>query len=104
MPIDKIMTPNIAANAYAKNLGIGNNVVSGAKDGVKFSDFLETKAQGVISTIKESEKVSAMAIKGEADMVAVVQAATNAELALQSVVALRDRMISAYQDIMRMPI
>ena len=48
--------------------------------------------------------MSAMAVTGEADITDVVQAVTSAELTLQTVVAVRDRMISAYQEIMRMPI
>ena len=39
---------------------------------------------------------------GKAELVDVVTAVANAETTLETVVALRDRMISAYQDIMRM--
>jgi flagellar hook-basal body complex protein FliE len=48
--------------------------------------------------------MSAKAVTGEADIVDVVQAVGNAEITLQTVVAVRDRVISAYQEIMRMPI
>jgi len=34
----------------------------------------------------------------------VVTAVTNAEVTLQTVVAVRDKVISAYQDILRMPV
>jgi len=48
--------------------------------------------------------MSAQAVTGEADLTDVVAAITSAELTLQTVVAVRDRLISAYQEIMRMPI
>ena len=48
--------------------------------------------------------MSAAAIQNKADLTEVVTAITNAEVTLQTVVAVRDRMISAYQQIMRMPI
>jgi flagellar hook-basal body complex protein FliE len=48
--------------------------------------------------------MSAKAVTGEADLTDVVTAVTNAELTLQTVVSVRDRLISAYQEIMRMPI
>jgi flagellar hook-basal body complex protein FliE len=40
----------------------------------------------------------------EAELTDVVTAVSNAELTLQTVVTIRDRVIQAYQDIIRMPI
>jgi flagellar hook-basal body complex protein FliE len=40
----------------------------------------------------------------EADLTEVVQAVTSAEVTLQTVVSIRDRLVSAFQEIMRMPI
>ncbi|MCB1563084.1 MAG: flagellar hook-basal body complex protein FliE [Alphaproteobacteria bacterium] len=103
--VDKIIDPNIAANAYAnnRNLGKSGGMASG-DDGVSFSDFLRQKAVESVDTLKKSEEMSAKAITGEADLTDVVTAVTNAELTLQTVVSVRDRLISAYQEIMRMPI
>jgi len=50
------------------------------------------------------EVKSAEAVAGEADLQDLIVAVTNAELTLQTVVAVRDRMISAYNDIIKMPI
>ncbi len=44
------------------------------------------------------------AVAGEASITEVVQAVARAELALQTATTIRDRMVQAYQDIMRMPI
>ena len=44
------------------------------------------------------------AIKGTADMQDVVMAVSNAETALQTVVAVRDKVVTAYQEILQMPI
>ncbi len=40
---------------------------------------------------------------GQADIVDVVNAVNSAELTLDTVVAVRDKVISAYQSIMQMP-
>ena len=114
MTIGKIIDPNMALNAYSNTSNIAQQgQVDGGDEtdtsgessgGISFSDFLEEKARDSIDTLKEGEKMSAKAVTGEADITDVVQAVTDAELTLQTVVALRDRMISAYQDIMRMPI
>lgn len=53
---------------------------------------------------KQAELMSMKAIKGTADMQEVVMAVSNAEVALQTVVAVRDKVVSAYQEIMQMPI
>ncbi len=102
--MDKLIDPNIAASAYANSSNIATKKVPGGDDdGVKFSDFLRENTRESIGALKTSEKMSAMAVTGEADLVDVVQAVTNAEVTLNTVVAIRDRMVSAYQEILRMP-
>ena len=48
--------------------------------------------------------MSAQAAIGKADLTDVVTAVTNAEMTLQTVTAVRDKVVSAYQEILRMPI
>ena len=50
------------------------------------------------------EQVAAEAMVGQADLTDVVMAVNNAELTLQTVVAIRDKVVEAYQEIVRMPI
>lgn len=76
-----------------------------AKAGLpSFSDFLDQSANQSISSIKRGESVSIQGMAGKATLNDMVAAVTNAELTLQTVVAVRDKVIGAYQDIMRMPI
>ncbi|MGB4107074.1 MAG: flagellar hook-basal body complex protein FliE [Alphaproteobacteria bacterium] len=104
MPISKMIDPSIAASAYGNTQGLVNKSGASGNDGVSFSQFLEGKATDALETMKSGETTSAQAVTGEADLTDVVQAITSAEVTLQTVVALRDRLISAYQEIMRMPI
>jgi len=55
-------------------------------------------------TLKEGETVSAAAIAGKADIREVVTAVANAQMTLDTVVTVRDKVINAYNEIMRMPI
>jgi flagellar hook-basal body complex protein FliE len=64
------------------------------------SDALGTATQAVGA----SEAGAAQAAMGKADVTDLVAATTNAEIALETVVAIRDRVINAYQDMIRMPI
>jgi flagellar hook-basal body complex protein FliE len=102
MPV-KMIDPGLAAGMYAKTSGVGAKPGIGVEK-TSFSDFLQDKVADSIQSMKAGEKTQAQAITGEADLADVVQAVTAAETTLQTVVAIRDRMIAAYQDIMRMPI
>jgi len=102
--VDKVMNP-AAISAYTNTANIGKGPsIGGEEGGVSFSDFLRQKAEDSIKTLKTSESMSAKAVTGEADITDVVQAVGAAELTLQTVVAVRDRLVGAYQDIMRMPV
>lgn len=69
-----------------------------------FSDFLTESTKDVVGTLQKAEQVSMKAVAGEADINEVVTAVTEAELALNTVVSVRDRVIQAYQEILRMPV
>ena len=103
------MAVNIAnaAAAYAKQAGTGADAGAAprsADPGKSFSDLLADSVKGAIDAGKHSETMSARGIAGQAELNEVVTAVTNAEVTLQAVLAIRDRVIQAYQDIVRMPI
>lgn len=70
--------------------------------GPSFGDILESAAQKTIDTQKTSEKMTADAVVGKADLTDVVNAVNNAEMSLNLFVAMRDKMIDAYNQISRM--
>ncbi len=55
-------------------------------------------------SMKEAEKSAALGTAGKANLQEVIIAVSSAELMMQTVVALRDKVISAYQEIIRMPV
>ena len=81
-----------------------NNDVSSGQVGQDFSSFMKDAAKESVNTLKEGELMSIKGISGEADLTDVVSAVNSAEATLQLVTTLRDRMIQAYQEIIRMPI
>lgn len=102
--VDKI-DPSIAAGLYKNTQGIGQGArVASAGDGVNFGDLIKKAAAESIESMRGGEKASAEAVIGNADLTDVVEAVTAAELTLQTVVAVRDRLLNAYQEIMRLPI
>ncbi len=93
----------VAAQMYAK-AGKGVDAPMAAPKGPSFGDLMRNAAQESLNVMKAGEAASAQAVTGEATLQDVVGAITQAELTLETVVAVRDRLISAYQEIMRMPI
>jgi flagellar hook-basal body complex protein FliE len=69
-----------------------------------FSAAMSRALESVVDTARKAEGGAMQAISGQGDITAVVTAVAKAELALQTTVAVRDRVVQAYQDIMRMPI
>lgn len=66
--------------------------------------MLEQAARGTIATLRGGEQMTARAALGKADLTDVITAVTNAEVTLQTVTTVRDKVVSAYQEILRMPI
>ena len=72
--------------------------------GPDFAKFLSDSLQSVIDAGNASDQKALDLVNGKADVVDVVTAVAQTEIAVESMVAVRDRVISAYEEIMRMPI
>ncbi len=106
------MTNNIssALNAYQQALSrIGakmpveekTQVSSGQSD---FQAMVENALTNAVDINKKAENLSMQGIAGKADIQDVVLAVANAEMALETVVAVRDTAIKAYKEIMQMTV
>ena len=93
-----------AAYANAAKSAVGGLAPRNEAGGTGFADLVRGAASEAVGALQKSEAVSLQAVTGKADLTEVVTAVSNAEVTLQTVSALRDRMVSAYQDILRMPI
>ncbi|MEM7169566.1 MAG: flagellar hook-basal body complex protein FliE [Pseudomonadota bacterium] len=102
------MTVNLtnAVHAYDKMLRQSGSAGLEARDvkGGGFSEALQEAAKTTVESLREAESKSLEAAVGRADLNDVVLAVSSAELTLETVVSVRDRVIQAYQDILRMPI
>jgi len=89
------------ADGLAKMDGAG--AASGA-GGPSFSDVFADVAANAVQTLKSGEATAISGINGAASTQQVVEAVMKAEQTLQTVIAVRDRLVSAYQEISRMGI
>ena len=72
--------------------------------GESFANALRETAQDTITTLNAAEKQGLAAAAGKADMAQLVASVSEADVTLQTVVAVRDKVIGAYQEILKMPI
>ena len=56
------------------------------------------------ATLRDAETTATAAMTGDADPHALVQALAQAELAVETVVTVRNKVVEAYQEILRMPV
>jgi flagellar hook-basal body complex protein FliE len=104
-----MMTPLAAAKAYAtaqKAMSIdpGAAGAEAMAPGGGFGDILKSAMSDAMKASKNAETQMANHIQGKGDLVDVVTAVSSAEASLETVMAIRDQVINAYQEIMRMPI
>ncbi|HRD29518.1 MAG TPA: flagellar hook-basal body complex protein FliE, partial [Caulobacter sp.] len=69
-----------------------------------FGDLLKSVMTDAMQASKTAETQMAAQVSGKAELIDVVTAISSAEASLETVMAVRDQVISAYQEIMRMPI
>lgn len=105
-------TQNISnvLNAYsqtARGIGQGRSGME-ARDagdgGGEFADLVKSALEEAKRIGDRSEGLSIQGIRDNADLNAVITAVAEAEVTLQTVVAVRDKVVEAYKEITRMPI
>ncbi len=107
-----MVAPLIAAKAYAaaqsqagKGMaGMGGDATAGLTGGGGFGDMVKNAMNEVMQSSRHAETQMKAQVQGKAELLDVVTAISSAEASLETVMAVRDQVISAYQEIMRMPI
>jgi flagellar hook-basal body complex protein FliE len=103
-------TPSIAANAYASlaKLTDPSSVTKGlggeASSGPSFGSLVKDAVNALSKSTHNSDIQTQAAANGKANMVDVVTAVAESEVAIDTLVSVRDKVISAYEEIMKMPI
>ncbi len=102
------MNPLLAAKAYAsvqQGAAVGAPKLPAAGEGgPDFAQVLSQTMGDMVQTSHRAEQAMAAHTQGRAQLVDVVTAVSSAQSSLETVMAVRDQVISAYQEIMRMPI
>jgi flagellar hook-basal body complex protein FliE len=99
-------------NSFANAITAYNRALTGGGEAMEprdttgddsFAGLVRNAVHGAINTGETGEKLSIAAVNDGADLNQVVTAVAEAEVTLNTVVAVRDKIIEAYKDIIRMP-
>ena len=103
--------PAIAANAYAAlaqlrepSAGLSSDAASQDGGGLNFGSVLKDVMTNVTAIGRRSDAQAQTVAMGKANMIDVVTAVAESETAIQTLVSVRDKVIAAYEEILRMPI
>ena len=102
-----MVSPLIATRAYAAIQGTGLGQTAGAGGAAPTADFgsmLRNAVGDVVQSSRAAETQMAQHAAGRGNLIDAVTAISSAEASLETVMAIRDQVITAYQEIMRMPI
>ena len=105
-----MITALAAAKAYAAassagaGQGAATSAVAGGSGGLDFGSMVKTAMTDAVNTSRKAETQMVAGAQGKAELIDVATAISAAETSLETVMAVRDQVISAYQEIMRMPI
>ena len=100
-----------AANAYAAlarladpSRALAKPESGGDAAGASFGSLLKSALGEVVDAGRKSDAQAQALVAGKANVVDVVTAVAETEVAIESLVAVRDRVIQSYEEIMKMPI
>jgi flagellar hook-basal body complex protein FliE len=104
-------TPAIAANAYAalaqlrdQTAGLGRAAPAQDGGGLDFGATLKNVMTDVTAAGHKSDVQAQAVAMGKANMLDVVTAVAESETAIQALVSVRDKVVAAYEEILKMPI
>ncbi len=98
------LTPSVGGSDAATGLLQPSAPPASGVTPASFTDALAQAATRTVDTMQNAEAVSIKALQGDADTRQVADAVMSAQQALQTAVAIRDKIVSAYLDISRMSI
>jgi flagellar hook-basal body complex protein FliE len=102
-------SPSVAANAYSSLARLGDSVglskgPGEASSGPNFGTLLKDAVAGLGNVSRKSDAQATALATGKANIVDVVTAVAETEVAIDTLVSVRDRVIHSYEEIMKMPI
>jgi flagellar hook-basal body complex protein FliE len=104
--MDGITSVGGASRAYQSASKIAQEPISTTSITPKrsFSELIEQSARNAVETVREGDRAAIAGLRGEISTQEVVEATMEMQSTLQVTIAVRDKVLEAYQEIMRMAV
>lgn len=94
-----VLNTSLIADRYA-----ASRAATAPQPGSGLGSMLGNAAADFAATLQNSEQTAMAAMTSDADPQTLVQALAQTELAVETAVTIRNKVVEAYQEILRMPV
>lgn len=94
---------SLASKNYLNSIDVVQPTESNAKSENGTASFAQV-ANDLVTSLQNGERIAISGMQGSADTHSVVKALAQTELAIETAVTVRDKVVEAYQEILRMPV
>ena len=106
--ISTLVSTGTVSGAYRSATGLRSEKSAGPEvapeKGATFAEMVRDATAEVVETLRESDAIARAGMEGEVNTQQVVEATLELESTVRIAVTMRDKLVEAYQEIMRMPI
>ena len=105
--VDTVFSTNAIRSAYSSSKGLAalpGEVGDASKARESFADMVREAASDAATTMREADRVTQQSLTGDVGTQQVVEATIAMESTVKIAVSMRDKLVQAYQEVMRMPI
>lgn len=103
-PISSLSSAIASSTRDVSETGATPLIQEAAPTGASFADFMNSVGTNFADSLRGAEKTSMDGMLGKASTREVVEAVMSADQTLQTAMAFRDKVVSAYLEIIKMPI
>ncbi|RVV96888.1 flagellar biosynthesis protein [Mesobaculum littorinae] len=105
---DPLISSSLARGAYQSSRSLRSDPAAEMPqpeaDRAAFAQSLKTATADAVQTMHQADTIAQAGLRGEVDTQAVVEATIALESSVKMAVAMRDKFVQAYQDVLKMPI
>ena len=101
VPVSGALSAYKQAGNIASSSGQATAQTKPSASGDAFSNILSDFLGDAVQSVRHGEEMAALGAVGKADLQEVILAVSDAEVMMQTVTSIRDKVISAYQEVIR---
>lgn len=101
--ITSLISSGAVQGAYSRSKELAADSTQNLED-AKFSEMLQAASSDAISKVRETDAVLEAGLEGKVETQQIVEAVMALETSVTVAISVRDKIVAAYQEVLRMPI